>query len=135
MLTISPMTLPEVRADWGWLRNGLLEVIGRCHERYAAEDVWTEIMAGNAFAWRIERTGDDIGFLVLKRLVDPDGQVLFIWACWAEPTSLAKHAKQLHERLVELAHRMGAKRLRMESPRRGWAEWFDLRSSIYEYEV
>lgn len=135
MLTIAPMTLPEVRADWGWIRNGLQTVIGVCQERWAPEDVWTEVMAGNAFVWRIERTGDDIGFLVLRRLLDPDGPVLFIWALYAEPQSLARHGKELFERLREIAHRIGAKRIRMESPRKGWADWFEAHSTIWEYEV
>lgn len=135
MLSVHPMSLPEVRQDWGWVRNGLLEVIGRCSERWSPEDVWTSVMGGQSFLWRIERAGDDIGFLVLRRLDDPDGPVLFVWAAWAEPGSLTKHAKDLFDRLVELAHRMGAKRLRMESPRKGWAEWFEQHSIIWEFEV
>lgn len=135
MLTIAPMTPLEFRRDFGWVRNGLLEVIGRCHERWSPEDAWTEVMGGHAFCWRIERAGDDIGFLILKRQMDPDGPVLFIWCAWAEPNSLAKHAQELHDRLVEVAHRMGAVRMRMESPRKGWAEWFEASSTIWEYET
>lgn len=137
MLTIQPMSLLDVRRDFGWIRNGLLEVIGRCKERYAPEDVWTEVMAGNAFCWRIESAADDIGFLVLKRLMDPDGPVLFIWCVWAEPGALMKHAPDLFERLKELAHRMGSKRMRFESSRKAWGflDYFDERSVIYEAEA
>ncbi len=116
MLTITPMTLPEVRQEWAHIRNGLLEVIGRCKERYEPEDVWTAVMGGNAYAWRIVIKGDDIGFLILRREVDVDGPALFIWCC------------------DELGQRMGAKRIRMESSRKGWRgmDYFEPVRTIYE---
>jgi hypothetical protein len=137
MLTIKPLTLPEVRAAWGWVRNGLLEIIGRCHERWAPEDAWTAIMAGNAHVWTITTASDEIGFLLLRKVDDPDGPAIFVWACWCEPGSLIKHAADLMERIKEVAHRIGAKRIRMESSRKGWAmlDYFDQRSIIYEAEV
>jgi hypothetical protein len=137
MLTIAPMTPLEARRDWGWIRNGLLEIIGRCHERWAPEDVWAQVQNGTAFAWRIEGVGDDIGFLILRRDMDPDGPALFIWAAWCEPGSLVKHAADLLERLKELAHRMGAKRIRFESSRKAWSflDHFEARAVIYEREV
>lgn len=138
MLTIAPMTLPEVRAAWGWVRNGLLEVIGRCNERYEPEDVWTAVMAQQAFVWRIVMQNDDYGFVVLRRDNDPDGHALFVWAAWAEPGSLLKLRHEFYERLKEVAHRVGAKRIRFESPRKGW-DWFkdhfDPVKTIYEGEV
>jgi hypothetical protein len=131
------MSLLDVRRDWNWLRNGLLEIIGRCHERWSPEDVWQQVQAGNAFAWRVEGAGDDIGFMILRRDADPDGPVLFIWATWCEPGSLAKHAAELLERLKELAHRIGAKRIRFESSRKAWSflDHFEARAVIYEREV
>jgi hypothetical protein len=137
MLSIQPMTALEVRAGWSWIRNGLLEVIGKCKERWSAEDAWTEVQAGNAFVWRIESSHDDLGFLLLKRQVDPDGPVLFIWCCWTEPGGLDQKRGDLYERLRELAHRMGAKRIRMESSRKGWQglDYFEPVKTIYEAEV
>ncbi len=137
MLTIAPLTLPEVRQEWGWLRNGLLEVIGRCKERYEPEDVWTAIFAANAYAWRIMVKGDDIGFLILRREVDLDGPALFIWCCWTEPNALVEWQRDLILRLDELAQRMGARRIRMESSRSGWRglDYFDPVRTIFEREV
>jgi hypothetical protein len=139
MIVIKPLTLPEVRAAWGWVRNGLLEIIGRCHERWAPEDAWTAIMAGNAHVWTITTASDEIGFLILRKIDDPDGPVLFIWALWTEPNAILRKLPDLHERLIELCHRMGAKRIRMESPRKGWCVLeklnFTERSVNYEYEI
>ena len=137
MLTIHPMSLPEVRQDWTFIRNGLLEVIGRCKERYLPEDVWQAVMAANAYIWRIETAHDEIGFLVLRRDYDADGPVLFIWCCWCKPGSLVKHSSDLMERLKEVGHRIGAKRLRFESTRKAWSflDVFEERSVIYEREL
>ncbi len=139
MLAISPLTQQHVRQEWGWIRNGLLEVIGRCQERWSPEDVWTEVMAGHVFVWRITVAHDDIGFLVLRKMDDADGPVLFIWALWTEPDALLRKLPELHERLIEVCHRLGAKRIRMESPRKGWIVLerlnFTERSVNYEYEV
>ena len=137
MLKIEPMSLLEVRQAWGWCRNGLLAIIGICHERWEPEDVWTAVMAGNAFVWRVTVRDDDIGFMVLRRDMDTDGPALFIWACWAEPGALAEWQRDLISRLDELAQRMGAKRIRMESSRNGWRglDYFDAVRTIYEREV
>jgi hypothetical protein len=137
MFTIAPLTPQQVRMEWGWIRNGLLEVIGRCHERWSPEDAWVAVYNGSSFVWRMTTAHDDIGFLLLRKLDDPDGPVLFLWAAWAEPGSLVKHAAELMERLKELAHRMGAKRIRFESSRKAWSflDYFDEKSVIYEHEV
>lgn len=137
MLAIQPMTPLDARRDWGWIRNGLLEIIGRCKERYLPEDVWQAVMAGSAFVWRVETAHDEIGFLILRKDQDPDGPALFVWCCWCEPGSLAKHGADLMERLKEVGHRIGAKRIRFESSRKGWAlfEHFEERSVIYEREL
>jgi hypothetical protein len=137
MFTIAPLTPPQTRLEWGWIRNGLLEVIGRCHERYSPEDAWVAVQNGSAFVWRMTNSHDDIGFLLLRKLDDPDGPVLFLWAAWAEPGALVKHAPDLLERLKELAHRLGAKRIRFESSRKAWSflDYFEERSVIYECEV
>lgn len=137
MLKIEPIPLPEVRVAWNWIRNGLLAVIGICRERWSPEDAWTEIQAGNAFVWRIETAHDAIGFLLLKRVMDPDGPVLFIWAAWCEPGSLLRHKAELFERLKELSHRMGAKRIRYESSRDEWlaVDYFTPVRRVFEYEV
>jgi hypothetical protein len=137
VLTILPMSLLDVRRDWSWVRNGLLEVIGRCKERWSPEDCWTAVQSGNAFVWRVEGAGDDLGFMILRRDMDPDGPVLFVWALWTEPGALDKKRGDLFERLRELAHRMGAKRIRMESSRKGWQglDFFEPVKTIFEAEV
>jgi hypothetical protein len=138
MLKIEPMSLLEVRQAWGWVRNGLLTVIEKCRERYEPEDVWTAVMAGQSHIWRIEFKQDDIGFAVLRRDMDPDGPVLFLWCLWAEPGSLMRHRKQLYDRMKELARRIGARRMRFESPLNGWlgmSEYFDAVKTTFESEV
>lgn len=137
MLTIQPMTALDARRGWNWIRRGLQEVIGRCGESWLAEDAWTEIMAGTAFVWKIDAAHDEIGFVLLRRQNDFDGPVLFIWALYAEPQSLVRHGDELFDRLKEIAHRIGAKCIRMESSRKGWQgfDYFKPVKTIYEASV
>jgi hypothetical protein len=137
MFSIAPLTPQQVRESWTFIRSGLQEVIGRCCERYLAEDVWTAVMAGNAHIWKMENAHDEIGFLVLRKEMDPDGPALFLWCAYAEPGSLVKHAPELMERLKELGHRIGAKRLRFESSRTAWSflDYFEEKSRIYEHQL
>jgi hypothetical protein len=137
VLTIQPMSLLDVRRDWGWIRNGLLEIIGRCKERWEPEDVWTAAMSNAAFIWRINYEHDDIGFMVIRRDLDVDGAALFVWALWVEPDSIRYCYKDLMARIDDVARRVGAKRIRMESPREGW-NWVKLFTpvrTIYEREL
>ena len=137
MVAVAPMTLPEVRAEWGWLRNGLLTVIERTRERWLPEDVWQSIMGQHAFAWRITKDADDIGFMVLRRDMDVDGPALFVWALWVEPDGLRDCYRELMAQIDDVARRIGAKRIRMESPREGWTwvKFFDPVRTIYERGV
>lgn len=137
MLTIAPMTLPEVRQDWAWVRDGLLDVIAQCDERWLPEDAWLAVMSSSAFLWRIEVEGDDIGFLLLRRDMELDGPVLYIWAMWVEPHELVRRREDVIARLDEIAARVGAKRIRMESSRKGWLgfDYFKPRNTIFEREI
>ena len=137
MLAIAPMTLPEVRQEWAHIRNGLMKVIGACEESWMPEDAWSEIMAGNAFVWKIEAAQVEVGFLLLKKQTDFDGPTLFVWALYAAPQSLARHKEELFDRLKELAHRIGSRRIRMESSRKGWQgfDYFKPVRTIYEATV
>ena len=133
MLSVHPMSLPEVRQDWNHIRNGLLKVIGICGESWMPEDAWQEIMAGNAFVWSI-KTHEDIGFMLLRKQNDFDGPVLFVWALYAEPQSLVNHADELYEKLKELGRRIGSNKIRMESSRKAWdgLKYFKPVKTIYE---
>jgi hypothetical protein len=137
MLRLRPLTLQEVRASWGWIRNGLLAVIDRCRARWMPEDAWGEVMAGRAFVYTIDASGDEIGFALLQQRSDGDGPVLFIWAMWTEPGAGIAQREAIQDELERLASEIKAKRIRMESSRDGWdgIDYWTPVQTIFEHEV
>lgn len=132
---LRPMPASEAREAWGWIRNGLLEVIARCRAIWTPEDVYVAIAAGHAHIYEIENEGDALGFCVLKKLADFDGATLFVWALWGDPGSMQQRSAEIFRQLDMLAQHIGAKRIRMESPRKGWVRYMDAVATVYEREV
>jgi hypothetical protein len=137
VIALRPQSWQQVRNQWGWVRNGLQAIIERTNERWMPEDIWVALRGANAFLHNIDKDGDDVGFLVLQQHSDPDGPALFVWAMWCEPGALMSCKTEFFERLREVAQRIGAARIRMESPREGW-EWvgyLDPVLTVYEAEL
>lgn len=131
---IPPAELYDV---WGWVRNGLLACFGRTNERWRPEDVYLSLKGGQSHLFAIESKGDEVGFTVLQQHADPDGPVLFVWALWVEPGAGLPIEAQIVRALEGKAGEIKAKRIRMQSPRRGWARrhQFDAVSTVYERSV
>lgn len=136
MIELRARTTQQVREEWGWIRNGLLTIIERTRESWLPEDVWQSLQGGHSFLWVVHKDGDDVGFLVLRKHDDFSGPVLFIWCCWFEPGAMRDCVADVVARLDEIAARIGAKKVRFESPRNGWggflAEQFAAVNTIYE---
>lgn len=120
------------RPLWPWVEQGLREVIERTRPTWVAADVYAELRSGTAV---LATVGDEAGFLVLKRLQDYDGPVMFVWALWG-PNALAPMDEAAHEALRALSKQAGCVRMQMRSPRKGWARvgWVE-RETVYEQEV
>jgi len=120
---------------WPWVRKGLIECAAKTQERYRPEDVYLLLQAKNAYLYVFEDDGTNIGFLIVQRMFDPDGPVLFVFALWGEV--MRAFATECYGHLETLARSIGAKRIRMQSPRKGWAreEFFRAVSMIYEREL
>lgn len=136
-MTLLPKTWPEVREAWGWVRNGLLDVIAETKERWLPEEVFAALQAGTAHLFALDKDGDEVGFVILRRLLDPDGPVLFVWCLWSEPGAVIVQWRELRDHLRDMALRMGAKRMRFESPRKGYQFFheFEPVKTIYELEI
>lgn len=120
------------RPLWPWVQEGLAAISKRLNTSWMPEDVYVELKSGAA---TLATIADGAGFLVLKRLQDYDGQVLFVWIVHG-PNKLRQHYEEVFSDVAELAKQSGCIRVQMRSPRRGWARvgWTE-RETIYEREV
>lgn len=133
-MDLTPLSADEVQADWDWIRAGLLHCIKKTASRYRPEDVYLRLRTDTAWAYALSERA---GFAVLTREFDPDGLVLFVWALFSEPYSLRGREGEVYAELVRLARECKAKRIRMQSPRRGWERepFFNQVAVVYEHEV
>jgi hypothetical protein len=120
------------RPLWGWIEQGLREVIERTHPSWVPADVYAELKSGSAV---VVTVADDAGFMVIQRLQDYDGMVMFVWVMWG-PNSMSAIEDKVWASLAEMARQAGCKRVRMRSPRKGWARigWTEV-ETVYEREV
>ena len=130
------MTLQPVvvwLAAWPWVRQGLEKMLAKTGERELPEHFFSALQARAAFLFAL----DDVGFAILKRVDDCDGPVLFVWALWCEPGQAEQHERDIYASLETIAAGIGAKRIRMHSPRPGWGRlgYFTERTRIYERQL
>jgi hypothetical protein len=119
---------------WPWLRAGIEKIVQKTDADFLPEDVWTEVMSGNAVV-RVHQdaNGDDTGFSVLQKLNSKTGPVLFVW-CMAGDLMGEKEAVLAD--IEGMARQIGAKRIHAKSPRKGWARLgFRVKEIVYEREV
>jgi hypothetical protein len=133
---VTAITLNQegVRAMWGWIRAGLERILRKTDPDWLPEDVWTDLMSGNAVC-RVYRDaiGDDLGFVILQRMDYKHGSSLFVWCMAGELWSVRE---ELVRDLDEVAKSIGAKTVMAKSPRKGYARvGFKLKEYVYEREV
>jgi hypothetical protein len=134
VVEFKPATL---RDDWEWVRQGLLTIARKTNLRAWPEDVYNDVANGRSFLWFMYDGEERAGFLILQLDKDPDGRVLRVMGFWAEPSKWKACKASSYDGLAALARTVGAKRIRMGSPRRGWAKegFFREVSRVYEHEL
>lgn len=137
MTLLRPIAPDEVPRLWDWVREGLMYVLAKGKEKWLPEDVYMALRTGAAVLYAIEKEAEDLGFLVLQRLTEPDGVTLFVWAGWTQPMALLRNRDDVAEALDALARSAGAKRIRHHSARDGWefADYFRVTHKVFEREV
>ena len=137
MISLHPQTWQQVRHQWGWIRSGLQAILERTESRWVPEDVWTALRGAHAFLYTIRKNDDDVGFIVCRKIDDPDGCALFVWCLWTEADAMRDCYRDVIAELDKLAAAIGAGWIRMESPREAW-NWggmFTPTAMIFEREV
>ena len=126
---MTPVAIDRIAPVWQWVRKGLDDIRERCAESWTTGDVYNALMAGQAVLYI---AGQEDGFMVCRKQVDSVGPILFVWALWGD----MQDEQDKHFAFAdELARSIGADRIRMESPRKGWARYFKVKTMVYEREV
>ena len=133
-MKLTPLSADEVQADWDWLRAGLLHCIQKTASRYRPEDVYLRLRTDTAWVYALDERQ---GFAVLTKEFDPDGLVLFVWILFAEPNTLSERKGEVYAEFERIARECKAKRIRMQSPRKGWERepFFNPTAVVYEHEI
>jgi hypothetical protein len=127
MTEVPPERIHEV---WSWVRVGLEEVKRRANAVWLPEDIYLALKSKSAFLFI-----KDEGFCVLQRTTEADGPRLFIWALHA-PKMMRENSEAVMEELKTMARAVGAKALRMQSPRKGWERCgWEVKEIVYEQKV
>jgi hypothetical protein len=122
----------RVADHWDRVRAGLDRIIRKTAPDWSAGDVLCALARGDAFLALIE----DDAFLIWQRYPGDDGRgMLFILAC--EGRGLALHGPAVYAELETMARNLRCARVRMMSPRKGWASepFWTLTGYVFEHEV
>ena len=138
-MKLIPLDPKKVASAWPFVRAGCEKVLAKTNDRWIPEDVYMELRSNSAFLYIIEHESDEVGFIVVRRVMDPDGPALFVWIMYTIPGLMkeSENWKMVIAGLDELARSIGAKRIRHYSSRSGFEEHgaFTLKMHIYEREV
>lgn len=122
----------ELRAHWPVISGALDSVIEATSPDWIKEDVFHRIKVGTAAAHLVYGQGKYQCMFILTREVEEfsGSPSLHIWI--AHNAGDAESYDYGLEMIKNAARSMGASRLTLESPRRGWAKRFRLVSATYE---
>jgi len=123
----------RLHEDWPLIKEGLEKIIEKIKPDWIPEDVY-HALRSNVSTVHLGYNGDEYeGFIVLTPTPDYDGVVLFIWCVYSP--SRTNVLETYYEEVVQMARKIGAKKLRFASPRKGWSRMFEPVTTIYEREV
>lgn len=115
---------------WPKIFPGLIDIKSRCSPTWLPEDIYAALRNGQAVLYMLSESA----FCVLQPLMDHDGKRLFVWVMYG-PNELEARQQEIQQWLKQKARDIGAKAVRMHSPR-GWhAVGWTQREVIYELSL
>ena len=110
--TLAMIPQSDLRRVWPQVRDRMQAIADRDGEPWIAEDVYQEIIVGNAYLWATDDLG---GFVVLVIRAAPYTRDLHIWiGCENTEANAAAYWPQL----LAIASEAGCNRIMFESQRR-----------------
>lgn len=124
-----PVPLAALRPTWAEIRPRVDELSTQASEPWVPEDVFHEILVGNAYLWAFP---DCSGFVVLRILATGYTRDLFVWLGWKEGGDAAA---ALLPQMLEIARANDCNRITWESPREGFIRAIPRARRMYSYSV
>ena len=133
---IEPTKLRDV---WPIVRKGLEETISKAPGGWIPEDIYSEVLTGQAVLHLGIVEDHCRGFIVSKTLEGIRGKTLLIWVLYSDWNGRNILQDNMDE-VSAWARNIGANRIQFQSPRRGWERvaeslGFHQTQVIYEYEL
>jgi hypothetical protein len=129
-----PVHPNDLHKVWGWVSDGIWEVIELCKERFRPEDIYCALKRNSAWLYVFPP-----GFIVLEILTDPNNgeRALNAWVMHFKG-QLDANRKDVVDFLDDTARKNGCTTIRFGSPR-GWGRFlhgeFKEKMVIYERVV
>ena len=122
----------KIDALWPWVKDGLEKLALKVPTDWDVAEVYLALKHQRAVLFTL---GQDQGFCILQMLTDSSGPHLFVWALYG-PNELAAIEHDLYAALRQKAIALGAKVIRMKSPRKGWQRrGWRVKEFIYEIDL
>jgi hypothetical protein len=124
--------VPELSSVWPQVRKHLASAVDKFGERVTPEELYYLLRQGNASLYL-----DDKGCIVVQKLIEMNGTVtLFVLLTAGKLAEVWEDCVALLEKLAET---IGAVRIRMASPSRGWERamngYWSVAHVVYEHDL
>lgn len=124
----------ELRAHWPVISPALDSVIEATSPDWIKEDVYLQIATGQAYAHLVYEAGQYRCLFILTQPAEEFSKqrCLHIWIAENALSGTDASFDFGLDAIKKIAQQLGAPKLTLESPRKGWAKRFKLVSATYE---
>ena len=112
---LEPILVTAARAFWPAVRADLETIRARYDERWLPDDVWHEIMVGNAYLWAAGGAEAPEAWVIVQVMARPYDRSLHIWSA-AEHTTA--RVADYWPQILAMAADAGCSHVTIETPRR-----------------
>jgi hypothetical protein len=126
--------IPQLGAVWPLVRRHIQHANDKLGERNTPEEIYHALRQGMAGLYLAK---DDTGIFVVQKVIELDATTTcFVWLAVGP---LRDEVQELNRQLEAVARLIGAVRLRMRSPRKGWERatngYWHVAEMLYEHNL
>lgn len=143
-MTLTTIKPAELHVYWPFLERGLNDIHKRTKPDWLPPDVFMALRADAATACLVLRDARLLGFIIWHRQERVFSHILdvFVWAAWSLPLreqlstdNMPEAVARGYEYLLGIKQAIGASRIIMISPRKGFQRKYGFKPLFTTYEV